>query len=104
MRQSCLVLAVSIATFASIGLAQAAGPYKVLKTARVGGEGGWDYIYGDTAGRRLFRIRRSRSLSRHGFDFQIHAIRATRMPINELRATKLGTKFVHRHENFFLNF
>jgi hypothetical protein len=26
------------------------------------------------------------------------------MPINELRATKLGTKFVHRHENFFLNF
>src|SRR5580704_9532752 len=22
-----------------------AGPYKVLKTARVGGEGNWDYIY-----------------------------------------------------------
>ena len=30
------------------------GPYKVLKTARVGGEGGWDYIYADTAGRRLY--------------------------------------------------
>jgi len=54
MRPSCLVLAVAIATFASIGLAQAAGPYKVLKTARVGGEGGWDYIYADTAGRRLY--------------------------------------------------
>jgi hypothetical protein len=30
------------------------GPYKVLKTARVGGEGGWDYIYADAAGRRLY--------------------------------------------------
>jgi hypothetical protein len=34
------------------------GPYKVLKTARVGGEGGWDYIYADTAGRRLYIPRR----------------------------------------------
>jgi DNA-binding beta-propeller fold protein YncE len=30
------------------------GPYKVLKTARVGGEGGWDYIYADSAARRLY--------------------------------------------------
>ena len=58
MRQSCLVLAVAIATFASIGLAQQAGPYKVLKTAKVGGEGGWDYIYADAAGRRLYIPRR----------------------------------------------
>ena len=54
MRQFCLVLAVAIATFESIGLAQPSGPYKVLKTARVGGEGGWDYIYADAAGRRLY--------------------------------------------------
>src|SRR5262249_13927677 len=54
MRQLCLVLAVAIAVFAPTGLAQPAGPYKVLKTARVGGEGGWDYIYADTAGRRLY--------------------------------------------------
>jgi len=54
MRQFCLVVAVAIATFAPIGLAQPAGPYKVLKTARVGGEGGWDYIYADVAGRRLY--------------------------------------------------
>lgn len=32
----------------------ASGPYKVLKTARVGGEGGWDYIYADVSGRRLY--------------------------------------------------
>jgi hypothetical protein len=54
MRQFCLVLAVATATLAPIGLAQPTGPYKVLKAARVGGEGGWDYIYADTAGRRLY--------------------------------------------------
>jgi DNA-binding beta-propeller fold protein YncE len=30
------------------------GPYRVLKSARVGGEGGSDYIYADVAGRRLY--------------------------------------------------
>ena len=30
------------------------GPYKVIRTARVGGEGGTDYIYADVAGRRLY--------------------------------------------------
>jgi DNA-binding beta-propeller fold protein YncE len=54
MRQFYFVLAVTVATFAPIGLAQQSGPYKVLKAARVGGEGGWDYIYADAAGRRLY--------------------------------------------------
>ena len=49
-----LVAAVAIATFAPIVSAQQVVPYKVLKTARVGGEGGWDYIYADAAGRRLY--------------------------------------------------
>lgn len=40
--------------FVGIAAAWQAGPYKVLKTARVGGEGGWDYIYADAAGRRLY--------------------------------------------------
>jgi hypothetical protein len=30
------------------------GPYTILKKAKVGGEGGWDYIYADVADRRLF--------------------------------------------------
>jgi YVTN family beta-propeller protein len=30
------------------------GPYQVLKTAKVGGLGGFDYIYADDAGRRLY--------------------------------------------------
>jgi hypothetical protein len=58
MRQFCLGLAVAILTSLPAGLAQQSGPYKVLKSARVGGEGGWDYIYADAAGRRLYIPRR----------------------------------------------
>jgi DNA-binding beta-propeller fold protein YncE len=54
MRQICSVLAAAVAMFAPIGLAQQDAPYKVLKTARVGGEGGWDYIFADAAERRLY--------------------------------------------------
>jgi len=58
MRKFVLFLATGIGILASVGWAQQAGPYKVLKTARVGGEGGWDYIYADVAGRRLYIPRR----------------------------------------------
>jgi len=59
MRRFCFVFAliVGIAMLASFGLAQqapAAGPYKILKTAKVGGEGGFDYVKADVAGRRLY--------------------------------------------------
>jgi DNA-binding beta-propeller fold protein YncE len=45
----------------AIGSAQqpSSGPYKVLKTVRVGGEGNWDYIWADVAGRRLYIPRRA---------------------------------------------
>jgi len=49
MRQFCLALAM----VASIGLAQD-GPYKVQKTAKVGGDGGFDYVTADADGRRLY--------------------------------------------------
>jgi len=57
MRKSYLLVAVAIAMLASVGLAQQttiAGPYQVLKTAKVGGDGGFDYVYADVAGRRLY--------------------------------------------------
>jgi DNA-binding beta-propeller fold protein YncE len=54
MRQFCVVLATALAVFAPLRGAQQDGPYKVLKTARVGGEGGWDYIFADAAARRLY--------------------------------------------------
>ena len=56
-RQS-FVIAIGIALAASVVSAQhASGPYKVLKTARVGGEGGFDYISADVEGRRLYTPR-----------------------------------------------
>jgi DNA-binding beta-propeller fold protein YncE len=57
MRQFGLISAVAITLIAHPATAQQAatdGPYKVLKAARVGGEGGSDYIYADVAGRRLY--------------------------------------------------
>jgi len=59
MRPLCrgVVLAAAIAVLASTGSAQheaAMGPYKVLKTVKVGGDGGFDYISADVEGRRLY--------------------------------------------------
>jgi hypothetical protein len=57
MRRSCLTFLGGIALLALTGSAQQSpttGPYKVLKTARVGGEGGFDYVYADVDGRRLY--------------------------------------------------
>jgi DNA-binding beta-propeller fold protein YncE len=42
------------ALIACFALAQTAGPYKVVKTAKTGGEGGFDYIYADSAARKLY--------------------------------------------------
>src|SRR5437868_11757714 len=57
MRRLTLLLIAAITTLAPIVLAQFAGPYRVLRTAKVGGEGGTDYIYADTVGRRLYITR-----------------------------------------------
>ncbi len=58
MRSALVLIAAVLVASAPLALAQAPapqdGPYKVLKTARVGGEGGWDYIYANADGRRLY--------------------------------------------------
>jgi hypothetical protein len=42
-------------TFAAVAGGQpASGPYRILKTAKVGGAGGYDYVYADAVGRRLY--------------------------------------------------
>jgi DNA-binding beta-propeller fold protein YncE len=59
MLRFCL-FAVTLALLASPGRAQQAsaeGPYKVLKTAKVGGDGGWDYVNADVEARRLYIAR-----------------------------------------------
>jgi hypothetical protein len=60
MRRHALLLILMSALSTSAGLAFQTGtdgPYKVLKTAKVGGEGGTDYIFADTVGRRLYITR-----------------------------------------------
>jgi DNA-binding beta-propeller fold protein YncE len=57
MARSFLGVVAGIAIAAIAALAQdtpASGPYKILKTAKVGGLGGFDYIQADPAGRRLY--------------------------------------------------
>jgi hypothetical protein len=52
-----LLIAVVVALSIPAGEARQAGangPYKVLRIAKVGGEGGFDYIYADVAARRLY--------------------------------------------------
>ena len=49
-------LIATAALSACLALAQS-GPYKVLKTAKVGGAGGFDYVYADSDGRRLYIAR-----------------------------------------------
>jgi hypothetical protein len=46
--------------FVSVGFARqtaSGGPYKILKTVKAGGEGGFDYISADVEGRRLYTPR-----------------------------------------------
>jgi DNA-binding beta-propeller fold protein YncE len=58
MRSIILSAAIAILALSPASRAQDGGDYKVLKSAKVGGEGGWDYIYADSAGRRLYIPRR----------------------------------------------
>ena len=58
MRPILPVLALSLGLMAGAAFAQpAAGPYKILKSARVGGDGGFDYVNADSANRRLYIAR-----------------------------------------------
>jgi len=57
MKRFSLVLASALALFVTVGTAQQTGPYKVLRTAKVGGDGGFDYVNADSVGRRLYVAR-----------------------------------------------
>lgn len=51
---AALLGAAGLACLALAQTAPATGPYSVLKTARVGGDGGFDYVFADSVGRRLY--------------------------------------------------
>ncbi len=62
MHRIATMLGVAIGlTIATLSAQQSstAASYKILKRANVGGEGNWDYIYADVAGRRLYIPRRA---------------------------------------------
>ena len=44
----------AVALLAGLAQAQSPGPYKILKTVKVGGAGGFDYVYADAPSRRLY--------------------------------------------------
>jgi hypothetical protein len=49
---------------ASSASTQPRGPYKVIKSVKVGGEGGFDYVYADADSRKLFIVRSARPSGR----------------------------------------
>ena len=67
MRFSLLMLGFLMLVPPAVALAQRApdaGPYRLLQTEKVGGEGGFDYVYADADGRRLYVPRSARPSGR----------------------------------------
>jgi DNA-binding beta-propeller fold protein YncE len=63
MRRFCLTL-LAVAACATMTFARQTpgpGPYRLLKTVKVGGAGAFDYVYADVDGRRLYIPRRDAS-------------------------------------------
>ena len=57
MRTASSLLAATLFTITAVASAQPSppeGPYKLLKTVKAGGDGGFDYVYADSDGRRLY--------------------------------------------------
>jgi DNA-binding beta-propeller fold protein YncE len=52
MRALSVILALALGSTATAAMAQ--GPYKIVQTVKAGGEGGFDYVYADSAGRKLY--------------------------------------------------
>jgi DNA-binding beta-propeller fold protein YncE len=52
MRTLAVILALAIGSSAAAAMAQA--PYRIVQTVKVGGDGGFDYVYADSAGRKLY--------------------------------------------------
>jgi len=79
-----LGIAVTIVICAPAGWSQqpsAAGPYKILKTAKVGGDGGFDYVNVDVENRRLYIARTGRTPRINVYDLD------TLAPVGEVMTT-----------------
>src|SRR5580693_7471966 len=57
MSRNLLALAAITVLLPLAALAQAPGPYKVINTVKIGGDGGFDYVTADSDGRNLYVAR-----------------------------------------------
>lgn len=59
MKRFFVASAAAMILFAAAAIARqsSSGPYKVLKTVKAGGDGGFDYLFADSEGRRLYTPR-----------------------------------------------
>jgi YVTN family beta-propeller protein len=55
-----LLAAILLATTMTLSIVAAGADYNVVKTWKLGGDGGWDYLTADSAGHRLFITRATR--------------------------------------------
>ena len=81
MRTSLLLSAFAISMIPFLSWAQPGasdGPYHLLQRAKVGGDGGFDYVYADNAGRRLYIARRGDKARMTVFDLD------TLAPVGEI--------------------
>jgi len=60
MRTVARISLILLATMMVLATAAAGADYKVVKTWKLGGDGGWDYLTADTDGHRLFIARATR--------------------------------------------
>jgi len=96
MRIRFLAITLGLALLPAIGSAgrYEAGPYKVTKTAKVGGEGGFDYVYADSDGRRLYVARSGPSARVSVFDLDSLAP-AGEIPMTNARGAAVDSKSHH---------
>ena len=62
MRTTIRISLVLLATTIALAAVAAAADYKVVKTWKLGGDGGWDYLTADGDGHRLFIARATRGM------------------------------------------
>jgi DNA-binding beta-propeller fold protein YncE len=88
--------ALTILTLAStLAIAQVpTGPYKILKTVKVGGEGGFDYVTADSESRRLYVARSGPAASLHIYDLDTLA-QVGEIPTLSSHGATVDTKYHH---------
>src|ERR1700712_3013245 len=73
---------------------QPTGPYKILKTVKVGGEGGFDYVNADSENRRLYVARSGPGAALHVYDLDTLA-QVGEIPNVSAHGATADTKYHH---------